>query len=450
MPERPCPRRPGVRGPGGAGPRGRAACRCTSFRLGVRGRRVPLGLPAGMAVPRGRFDAELVGAAVEAGVRFLPRTEARVEHRGRGADGSPGHLGRRPPASRPGRPASPRGSAPLALPSDSAISVRVARGAEDRDRLLAGRRPRRLRAGDHPHGRGAGRIRRAGPPRRRATARRRGDPAAGAAASSAGRAPRRRPSSREAGLPRRSPGSGRPLARDDRPHPADPSARRDAALLPGGRRRLCRAVHRRGDRLGPGAGRAVAPLALRAIERWEPGLGREWGRLHRRVVGRRQVVCRAAGRRAAAAPARPAPPSRPSTRLPARRRSLARLSERPASFRWKRADHARDDRRDRHRPARPSDRPVRLRRDRPRRSPARRGAGAGLLGDLPPLGRRDATQRACSRRPTDDAGRPAVVLRRRPARRPRQRMQEYEGTPARSPRRRPPVPSPTPGSSRGA
>ncbi len=39
--------------------------------------------------------------------------------------------------------------------------------------------------------------------------------------------------------------------------------------------------------------RAVEPLALRAIDRWHPRLAREWARTHRRVIGRRQLVCRA-------------------------------------------------------------------------------------------------------------------------------------------------------------
>lgn len=42
------------------------------------------------------------------------------------------------------------------------------------------------------------------------------------------------------------------------------------------------------------SGRAIAPLALRAIEGWTPRLVREWSAVHRRLVGRRQVVCRAA------------------------------------------------------------------------------------------------------------------------------------------------------------
>jgi flavin-dependent dehydrogenase len=42
------------------------------------------------------------------------------------------------------------------------------------------------------------------------------------------------------------------------------------------------------------SGRAIAPLALRALNHWEPGLAREWDGLHRRLVRRRQLVCRAA------------------------------------------------------------------------------------------------------------------------------------------------------------
>ena len=38
---------------------------------------------------------------------------------------------------------------------------------------------------------------------------------------------------------------------------------------------------------------AMAPLALRAIERWDPRLSRAWSNLHWRLIGRRQLVCRA-------------------------------------------------------------------------------------------------------------------------------------------------------------
>jgi flavin-dependent dehydrogenase len=38
---------------------------------------------------------------------------------------------------------------------------------------------------------------------------------------------------------------------------------------------------------------AVAPLAQRAIERWDPQIARDWSELYRRLIGRRQLVCRA-------------------------------------------------------------------------------------------------------------------------------------------------------------
>jgi flavin-dependent dehydrogenase len=39
--------------------------------------------------------------------------------------------------------------------------------------------------------------------------------------------------------------------------------------------------------------RAVAPLALLAMERWDPRFEQAWLDLHRRRVGRRQLLCRA-------------------------------------------------------------------------------------------------------------------------------------------------------------
>jgi menaquinone-9 beta-reductase len=42
------------------------------------------------------------------------------------------------------------------------------------------------------------------------------------------------------------------------------------------------------------SGTAVAPLAAGAVERWRPELIQQWTAIHRRVVSRRQVVCRAA------------------------------------------------------------------------------------------------------------------------------------------------------------
>jgi menaquinone-9 beta-reductase len=42
------------------------------------------------------------------------------------------------------------------------------------------------------------------------------------------------------------------------------------------------------------SGAAVAPLAARAAERWRPEFAWQWAAVHRRVVGRRQTVCRGA------------------------------------------------------------------------------------------------------------------------------------------------------------
>ena len=41
------------------------------------------------------------------------------------------------------------------------------------------------------------------------------------------------------------------------------------------------------------AGRAVAPLAAQAAERWHPRLVRQWELRYRRLLGSRQLVCRA-------------------------------------------------------------------------------------------------------------------------------------------------------------
>ena len=39
-------------------------------------------------------------------------------------------------------------------------------------------------------------------------------------------------------------------------------------------------------------GKAAVPLARRAIDGWDPSLPREWTSLHRRLVARRQLLCR--------------------------------------------------------------------------------------------------------------------------------------------------------------
>ena len=267
MPQRPCPgaccKPPGLEAlaersggvPLGTIPAGRA-------RPELR-----LGLPAGMAVSRARFDAELVGAAIEAGVQFLPRTEARVG----AVEGAARlvRLGRGRGADRPRQASSwsPRGSAARACPPARAPRSRVARGSRIGTGCLLD---------DGPADYGAGTIHMAvGGPATSAwsasataacTSPVRSSP--GPCATPAGRAPRRRAIlARRAS--RRSPGSGSArwrgtpaLTRRTRPL-AD-----DRAVRPGGRRRICRALHRRGDRLGPGVGpgdRTPGPPGHRAM-----------------------------------------------------------------------------------------------------------------------------------------------------------------------------------------
>ncbi len=38
--------------------------------------------------------------------------------------------------------------------------------------------------------------------------------------------------------------------------------------------------------------RAAAPLVLKGVESWDPALAREWSRRYRRLIGRRQILCR--------------------------------------------------------------------------------------------------------------------------------------------------------------
>jgi flavin-dependent dehydrogenase len=264
-----------------------------SFRVGVRGRAVRLDLPVGMAVCRARFDAELVATAVDAGVQFLPGTEAqvgpvngakRLVHLGRGND-------RRPIAARLvlaatglGLPRLCFGSAPQtwvarkskvgtgcfldAAPADydaGAIHMAVGRaGYVGLVRLGDGRlhvagaiEPGVLHQGDGVGAIAAAILAEAGlpPVPRLATAIWRGTP----------------------GLTRRT----RPLA-DER------------LLILGDAAGYVEPFTGEGIAWALASARAIAPLAARAIERWDPRLTREWEDLHGRVVRRRQVLCRAA------------------------------------------------------------------------------------------------------------------------------------------------------------
>ena len=263
--------------------------RLQDVRIGVRGRIARLGLPAGVAVSRARFDAELLGAAIDAGVRFLPRTEARV-----GAVEGPTrlvHLGRERTV-RASVVLAATGLGPSGLPPGSAPRTRVAHGSRIGTACLLADGPSdygvgtifmavgragyvglvRLRDG-RLHIAGAlepGAMRDAG--------------GAGAAAATI---------LGEAGFP---PVAGLPTAAwqgtpalTRRTHPlADVRM-----FVLGDAAGYVEPFTGEGIAWALAAGRAIAPLALRAIERWEPRLGRNWDVLHGRTVRRRQAVCRA-------------------------------------------------------------------------------------------------------------------------------------------------------------
>jgi menaquinone-9 beta-reductase len=264
-----------------------------SFRLGVHGRAIELDLPEGVVVSRVRFDAELVSAAVAAGVRFLSRTEAHVGV----VEGATRlvHLG----ARRESRTIAASlvlvatGLGHSCLPDGSAPRTRIVRGSRVGTGCILADGPSNYDAGTIHMAIGragyVGLVRLADGRLHLAAAfrpeilRETGRPAAATAATLA-----------EAGF----------------------------AAVPGletaqwqGRTGLTRQTHPLADTrlfiLGDAAGyvepftgegiawalasgRAMAPLALQAIDRWEPRLVRDWDILHDRVVRRRQLVCRAA------------------------------------------------------------------------------------------------------------------------------------------------------------
>ena len=272
----------------------------TAFRLGVRGRGFRLALPAGMAVSRARLDAEIVAAAVAAGVDFLARTEARVEavagtrrrvRLGRGRD-------ERTVEADIVLVATGLGNA--CLPAGSASRIRIARGS----RMGIGCF---LPAGPTDYGTGIihmavaragyvglvrlcdGRLHIAGAIR------------PGVLQQFGGPGGVAEEVLREAGFPsltglrtahwRGTTGLTR------RAHPVAETR----LFLLGDAAGYVEPFTGEGIAWSLAAGRAIGPLALRAIEGWEPRIAGEWGRLHGRVVRRRQLACRAA----AAAMSRP-------------------------------------------------------------------------------------------------------------------------------------------------
>jgi 2-polyprenyl-6-methoxyphenol hydroxylase-like FAD-dependent oxidoreductase len=264
-----------------------------SFRLGVRGRAYQLDLPDGMAVPRGRFDAELVSAAVEAGVCFQPRTEARV-----GACGGTTvrvRLGR----ERGDRTVEARvvlvatGLGHTCLPTGARPRLRIARGSRMGTGCFLEDGPCDYNVGTIHMAVGRagyvglvrladGRLHVAGAIHPRILHAVGGPGAAAecilAEAGFAAIAGLRNAQWRgTSGLTRRT----RPLA--------------DARLfILGDAAGYIEPFTGEGIAWALAAGRAIGPLALRAIERWEPRFAADWDRLHGRVVRRRQIICRAA------------------------------------------------------------------------------------------------------------------------------------------------------------
>lgn len=263
-----------------------------AFRLGIQGRELRLVLPAGLVVSRPGFDAELVAAAVSAGARFLPETEGCV--------GALEGEARQVRLRQNGRDRTVRarvvlvatGLAGSALQELSDIQTRVAAGSRIGVSCLVPGCPdysagtihmavgtigyvglvRLGHEGLHIAAAfGVAGLRRAGGP--------------GGAA---------RLVLEEAGFP-----------------PIDGLAQAHWLGTPGLTRRTYPVGDTRIFVLGDAAGyvepftgegiawalasgRAVAAPALAAIRGWQPGYGREWGSLYRRVVGRRQMLCRAA------------------------------------------------------------------------------------------------------------------------------------------------------------
>jgi flavin-dependent dehydrogenase len=272
----------------------------TAVRLATGGRQALVPLPEGAALSRERFDAALVDAAVQAGAVFLPGTRAALARTSRDRQGA-------------AVPSPTRRVELHQVKARAEVAARVVLAADGLGgTLLAGEpdlhaRPRagsRIGAGviaaEAPcfyepgtvfmacgHGGYAGLVRledgrldvaAALDP---ALVRQAGGPGKGVEAIL-----------QEARFP---PVPG--LA--DLPWRGTPALTRAAARLAGHRLLVL------GDAAGyiePFTGEGIAhalasaahlaPLAARACRRWTPALGREWAQLHRRLIARRQRLCR--------------------------------------------------------------------------------------------------------------------------------------------------------------
>jgi flavin-dependent dehydrogenase len=264
-----------------------------SFRLAVRGESARLCLPAGVAVSRARFDVELVDAAIVAGARFLPRTEARVGDIEAGTRLVHLDRGRADRSIRARLVLAATGLGLSCLTGASAPRTRVPFGTRLGIGCFVDNGPSDYDAGTIHMAVGKagyvglvrladGRLHVAGAiqPRFLSEA---GGPgyAAELILGEAGFAPISGLGTTRwqgtIGLTRRT----RPLA-DTR------------LFVLGDAAGYVEPFTGEGIAWALAAGRAIGPLALRAMERWEPRMAREWETLHGRVVGRRQILCRAA------------------------------------------------------------------------------------------------------------------------------------------------------------
>ena len=264
-----------------------------SFRLGQGGREWNLKLPAGMAVARGSFDQALVGAAIDSGTSFLPRTEARVASPSReflrveledgrarrtvearvvllatglSSRGIPGWArpgARIAPRSRIGAgcfldatsPDYPGGTIHMAVGRDGYVGL--IRLADGRLHAAAAIGPTALDGGTGP-GPVADRILREA-----------GFPSLGGLQDARWKG--------TVALTRQT----RPLG-DHR------------LLILGDAAGYVEPFTGEGIAWALESGRAIVPVVLRALERWEPSLVDQWGEIHHRLVRHRQSFCRAA------------------------------------------------------------------------------------------------------------------------------------------------------------
>ncbi len=273
----------------------RGAVPLRTVRMGAYGKSVELRLPQGMALSRVAFDADLVTAAVESGADFLPRTRAALVETDRAdgerrsvvlhgsaaevrvaarvvlaADGLGGNLLARAGLSEaPPIPGARIGAgvvleAPEAFYRPGTVYLAYARaGYVGLVRLEDGRL-------DVATALDADAVRAAGGP---------GPTAAGVLAEMGWPIPPRLPEQGwrgTAALTRRA---------------AHLAAHRVFAL--GDAAGYVEPFTGEGMAWALAAGAVVAPLAACAAERWRPEMAQRWAATYRRVVGRRQYVCRA-------------------------------------------------------------------------------------------------------------------------------------------------------------